>query len=233
MSNESPARVLYDASGNPVGLELDGSIYRLQTDAKIAKNSSGLVHLETIDVDSGIGRLKTSLYTVDGDPISFSGVPSNPVAIANDYVYNGSNHSLLVDGSVTPVEFTYPAHATKDASLQEIFFILASNSITFGVNNFGAIAGPLPNGVLVEVTSNGNAGEVDNLFQNECFVAFASPGGFQWIVSSKDMMYSQFVIGGSLKLKAGTSDCVKITVRDDLTSAGALFCCRVKANLLE
>ena len=40
--SDSPASVLFDASGNPVGVVLDGSIYRLQVEAKISEDSSGL-----------------------------------------------------------------------------------------------------------------------------------------------------------------------------------------------
>ena len=35
MSNLSPASILYDDTGNPVGVVLDGSVYRLQVEAKI------------------------------------------------------------------------------------------------------------------------------------------------------------------------------------------------------
>lgn len=35
MSSESPAAILYDALGHPIGIILDGSIYRLQVDAKL------------------------------------------------------------------------------------------------------------------------------------------------------------------------------------------------------
>ena len=35
MSNESPASILYDAAGNPVGVVLDGGVYRLQAETKV------------------------------------------------------------------------------------------------------------------------------------------------------------------------------------------------------
>jgi len=224
---------LYDALGNALKVVQDGSDYLLGAAAKISKGASDLVFLDAIDTDSGLGRLKTTLYTPDGDPVAFGSVPPNPASIKNDFVKDGtSNSSLLVNGSSTPVIFTYDADSTYDISLQELKFVMASNSITFGSNYFGATSGPLPNGLLVEVISNGNTGTVYNLTQNECFVHLASPGGYQWVVSSKDMMSSAWLIGGGLKLIHGTADKIRVTVRDNLSSVGVYFKCCVKGNLL-
>lgn len=225
--------ILYDADGYAVGVDLDGVLYRLQTDAKVAKGASSLVHLDAIDTNPGHGRLKATLYTQDGDAVAFGSVPPNPSSIRNAFVLNGSNNSLLVNGSVTPVVFSYDAYATMDISLQEIKFTLVANSITFGSDYFGSTSGPLANGLLVEIVANGgNTGTVYNLRQNESFVNLASPGGFNWTVSSKDMMSSSYLVGGGLKLRAGSNDKVRVTVRDNLASAGVYFRCFVKGNLL-
>jgi hypothetical protein len=219
---------LVDSAGNVVGVVLDDALYRLQADAKVAKDSSGLVHFEALDVSSGIGRLKATLYTQGGDPVSF---PSTSASIKNDFSKNGTATSLLVDGSTTPVTFEYLADPTHDISLQEIKFTLASNSITFGSDYFGATSGPLTNGLLVQVACSEGTIDLYNLVQNESFVNFSSPGGFLWVVSNKDMMTSAYVIGGGLVLRAGTSDKVIVTVRDNLSSAGVYFKCYVKGNL--
>jgi hypothetical protein len=222
---------LVDDSGHVVGVVLDGSVYRLQGDSKVAKGvtSDELVHLEAIDTVTGEGRLKATIYTPDGDPVAFGAVSSS---IKNDYVRNGGSASLLVDGSVTPQVFTYLADATYDISLQEIRFTMAANGITFGTGYFGATAGPLPNGVLVEVITDGNTVELFNIQRDEHFINFASPGGWEWIVSNKDVMTSAYLIGGGVKLHAGTGDQVKITVRDDIDSSALYFECFVKGNLL-
>lgn len=224
--------VLYDSNGNPVGVVLDGALYRLQSDSKVAKGGSSLVHLEALDTIAGMGRLKTTLYTPENEAVAFGSVPANPESIKNEFVKNGANDSLLVDGDPTPVVFTYNADAIKDISIQEIQFVMASNSITFGSDYFGAVSGPLTNGLLVEITSNGNTGTLQNLKQNENFKHFASPGGFDWVVSSKDLMAATYLIGGGLKLYAGTADNIKVTVRDDIDSCAVYFKCFVKGNLL-
>lgn len=221
-----------DADGHIVGLVLDGALYRLQADAKIAKGSSALVHLDALDTAAGKGRLKATLYSPEGEAIAFGSVPPNAASIRNAFVLSGGSDDLRVDGNGTPVVFSYAADAGQDISLQEIKFVMASNSITFGSNAFGATAGPLTNGLLVEIISGGTPGTIYNLKQNESFVNFASPGGFEWVISSKDMMSATYLIGGGLKLVHGTGDMVRVTVRDNITACGVYFKCFVKGNLL-
>lgn len=222
---------LVDADGHVVGVVLDDTIYRLQADSKIAKgmSSGDLLHLDAIDTTTGRGRLKTTVYTPDGDPVAFGATSSS---LKNDFAKNGTESSLLANGSVTPIEYIYTADGTYDISLQEIKFTMAANGITFGTGYFGGVGGPLTNGLLVQVISDGATVELYNLVRNESFVNFASPGGFEWVVSSKDMMTSNYLIGGGLKLHHGTGDRVKVTVRDNLSSAGTYFKCFIKGNLL-
>lgn len=219
---------IVDSAGNVVGVVLDSAVYRLQTDSKIAKGASSLVHLDAIDTTTGVGRLKATLYTQVGDPVSF---PSVSESIKNTFVMNGGSPSLLVDGSVTPVVFEYTSDPTHDIALQEIKFTMASNSVTFGTNYFGAISGPLTTGLLVEVVVASGSITLYNLTQNESFVNFASPGGFDWIPSSKDMMTAGYIMGGGLILRANTTDKVRVTVRDNLTSAAVYLRCFVKGNV--
>lgn len=221
-----------DPDGHPVGVILDGAIYRLASNSKIAIGESDMVHLDAIDTASGKGRLKATLFSTSGDPVSFGSVPPNPESIRNAFMLNGSNSSLLVDGSSTPVAFTYDADSTRDVSIQEVKIVMAANGITFGTDKFGVV-NKLTNGLLLEITSNGLTGTVANLQSNECLAHLSSPGGFIWVVSSKDMLAVSYSIGGSLRLKAGTSDNVKFTVRDNLSSAATYFKCCVKGNLLE
>jgi hypothetical protein len=67
MSDLSPASILYDAEGHPVGVVLDGALYRLQVEAKLA-TGHGLATEATLaairDTD-GIKKIT--------DPIALSG----------------------------------------------------------------------------------------------------------------------------------------------------------------
>lgn len=219
---------IVDDAGNKVGVILDGAIYRLQADAKIAKGASDLVHLDVIDTGTGRGRLEATLLTPAGDIVSF---PSVSESIKNEFVLNTSDPDLRVDGSTTPVVFEYTSDPVHDIALQEIRFTMAANSITFGTEYFGSTSGPLSSGLLVEAVVASGAVTLYNMVQNESFVNFASPGGFEWVVSSKDMMTSAYVIGGGLVLRANTADKVRVTVRDNLSSCGTYFRCFVKGNV--
>lgn len=224
----SPAVVLYDANSNPILVTNDGGDRRVGTDSKVAKGASALVYLDAIDTSTGTGRLEATLLTPAGDPVSF---PSVSESIKNEFVLNTGSSDLLVDGSTTPVVFEYTSDPTHDIALQEIRFTMAANSITFGTDYFGSKSGPLTTGTLVEVVVASGAVALYNLKQNEDFVNFSSPGGFEWVVSSKDMMTSDYVIGGGLVLRANSTDKVRVTVRDNLTAAGIYFKAFVKGNV--
>jgi len=67
MSDISPAQVLYDEAGNPVGVILDGSIYRLQVEATLAAGH-GLATEATLAAIEGHG-IDASLLLTDHDLI--------------------------------------------------------------------------------------------------------------------------------------------------------------------
>lgn len=199
---------------------------------RVAKGDDDLVYLDTIDTRQDVGRLKATLYTPSGDPVAF---PAASEAIRNEFVTNSlGDSSLTVDGSVTPVTFSYGADPEHDVSIQSIKFTIVANSITFGNDYFGSARGPLPNGLLVCATVNsGSYVCLYNMTQNESFVNFASPGGFTWIVSSKDLSSSEYILGGGLILVGGTNDRIDVIVRDDIDSAAVYFKCFVKGNIIQ
>ena len=65
MSDVSPAQILYDEGGHPVGVVLDGSIYRLQVEAKLAEGH-GLATEATLSAIEGHG-IDASILLTDHD----------------------------------------------------------------------------------------------------------------------------------------------------------------------
>lgn len=60
----SPASILYDASGNPVGVVLDGAIYRLQVEAKVAgtvavTDNGGSLTIDNANLDAPLSGVAT------------------------------------------------------------------------------------------------------------------------------------------------------------------------------
>mgnify|MGYP001577370438 CR=1 FL=1 len=73
MSNESPASIIYDALGNPIGVILDGSIYRLQVEAKLTDGSNTLGISNNPLIIQDVSVQKKILYDI-GDPLIYIGI---------------------------------------------------------------------------------------------------------------------------------------------------------------
>jgi hypothetical protein len=188
---QSPASILYDESGNAVGVLLDGSVYRIQVEAQLAPGAS----------------------------VQIGGVtPEDPGDIFRERVENGGSDDMLVDGSVTPVLFTVGADATKDTSISEVRFVLSANKFNFGEDNFGSQPA-LTNGVKLEVVKGGTPSLLALIQQNEDFLTFYSPGGiFFDSAGTNDILGVGIFLGGAVILDANTSDEIRVSIQDDLTS---------------
>lgn len=197
MAGRSPAAILYDDAGNPINVLNDGGIIRLQVQAKFPPGQSVLVGNE---------------------------MPTDPTNIVRQYMQTGGSASdMKVDGSTTPVEFTYSADPTNDIRIYEVRFILGTQNIQFDGASFGSRTA-LTNGVLINIASNNGTvdSDVANLQISEDLLMFPSPANV--ILNNtgpKDILVAGILLGGGPILKAGTSDKVTVTVRDDLTLGGA------------
>jgi hypothetical protein len=190
MSADSPAVILYNQDGYPVGVTYDGVVYRLQVDTAIAPGTSVLN-----------GRA----------------VPSDPTLIVASKLINGSSSNMLVDGSSTPAEFKYNADPIKDIRLSELRLVLVANSLSFIGSRFGAISA-LTNGVKIEVKSNGVLTTLATLNINEDFLLFHSTNAILVNESGpKDVIAAGYLLGGAVVLKAGTDDYLGVVIRDNLT----------------
>ena len=143
----------------------------------------------------------------------------NPAAeVKQNLEDSGGSSDLGVDGSGTPVEFTFDADPTDDIRLASLRFVLICNTIRTDVGSFGPLNSALTNGVKVEVRSNSVTTQIALLKETVHFLGFHGPSSQPFDRSgSYDQMIIQHSFGGT-KLFAGTGDFVKVTVQDDLSS---------------
>jgi hypothetical protein len=152
-------------------------------------------------------------------------VGSSDIAnLVTDYLKtSGGAYNMKVNGSVTPVVYNFVADAIKDIEVYELRFVFSAASFNWSGIGFGknATAG-LTNGILVEMTvNNGVAIALNNIKINEDFLrTFGEVPVVDSAGSTVVMVSSYRFAPGSLQLKAGSADKVKVTIRDDLTGGG-------------
>jgi hypothetical protein len=191
-SNAWPS-ALYDVAGNPIDSYLD---------------------------DAGDRRLRVEANFPPGLSIIIgNGIPEDLGDIVRKYALNSGSSDLRVDGSTTPVEFTYPCDATFDIRVYEIRFLFSARDIIFDGDSFGPLS-VLSNGIEVEITyDNGTTNTLATVNANEDLLMFPSPANA--ILNNtgpKDILVMGMFLGGVPILKAGTSDEVLVRINDDLVS---------------
>lgn len=174
------------------------------------------------------GTLKRLAVTADGDVVT---TPGGVGDISILFFESGGSPDMIVDGSVTPVEFTIDCHASKTTFINEIRIFGGCNGIKFGQHLCKNTAGGLTNGVLVEIRSDAENLTLPVLkttedYKNKFSFGPAGPGGnFRIDVQSgADQFISVFNFGTPAILrKCGETptpnDFLKITIRDDLTGS--------------
>lgn len=206
MSRISPASILYDADGNPVGVAQDGAVYRLQTEAQLADGAKVQVTDGTNDVEvSSDGRLLVSAGRAAKD------------LVFTRLVDGGGDFEMAVDGDPTPVVYEWnPGSVAVDGVTLSL--ILEDATIAFG-DKFGGVSGPLANGLLLELKAE-DAAKTLYLFKRtrellQCSVA----GGFDLYAATPDILRAEFSLGGFRFMPSGTyatDDYVRATVQDDI-----------------
>jgi len=191
--SRNPAAILYDSSGNAIDSVLD---------------------------DNAVRRLEVNTNFPPGQSIIIgTQIPPDLREIVRAFVLNGASDDLAVDGSTTPVAFDYDADSVDDIAVYEVRFIFGAQDIIFDGVSFGPLSA-LTNGLKLDITfDNGVTFEAANVKTNEDLLMFPSPGNS--ILNNtgpKDILVMGMFLGGGPILKAGTSDRVRVTVRDDLDS---------------
>ncbi len=152
--------------------------------------------------------------------------------LLEEFAIDGGTSAMNVDGSVTPIEFTIDANAAggKVKVLESFKFYGSDGNIKVGGSNFLGLNSPLTNGILVEITKDGNTTTFkDNIKTTSDFLArlSSSPEKTQIIPSSGvDFVQAVFDLVSrnvQLKLEPGTTDQVKVTIRDNLASVSELY----------
>lgn len=216
--SDSPAALLYDAAGNALAVK---------EDVTIPANTSGLLAMGSDD-DGKAQRLRIQ---ADRSLVVTSGAaPGDPSLLLTDFVRQAGavpdTSDLRVDGG-TPVDFDFNADPTKDVFILSVSFVMVAPTIAFGGNRFANLS-TLANGVQILIDT-GTPIEYYNIRVNEDYIHFASPGGYGYDVAAADIIRSQYLINGAIRLGAASSHKVTVRVRDDLSSGLNYFKCLVKA----
>lgn len=170
--------------------------------------------------DSGTNRLSVDAsikYGASVSPNAF--IPSNPNNIRYAFVKNAGTASLKVNGSTTPVTYTFGSDSTYDTRLSEIRLIMAGGLIDFNGSTFAG-GRPLTSGVVIDVATAYGTSTLATLQQNEDFIAFASRDGCKIEHGgTNDMLIASLDLASAIILRAGSGDNVRIRVQDNLTGS--------------
>lgn len=239
------AQVLYDDKGEPVTVGEEGAAPSAPVTRRgflpVALDGGGLSRflksnasgrLEQVLYDSA-GNAISSRLDIDGNyrlyttlqketvSVSFGGVPSSAADIVIERLMDGGSADMLVDGSVTAVDFTYSPSSGK-VGLDELRFFLAADNVNFDGASFGPISA-LTNGVLLSVVINSTTTDIATLSQNEDFGLVGSPRTIFYQNSGPNDSLALGVNLSGLVLDSATSDQVRVRIRDDLTNVKFKF----------
>lgn len=150
-----------------------------------------------------------------------------PGSIANQFIQtlkNAGSDNLLVNGSITPVEFILNADPVFDLFITQLRIGAQANGIKFG--QFLSTSS-LTNGVLLEIRSDGQIFQFPAFKTTEDIKTFLCKGADQFILnvqSAKDDLTATFIPDASIPIRkqgtiSGGDDYIKIIVRDNLTTS--------------
>jgi len=175
-------------------------------------------------ISSDEDRLKVTAVVTEGNIAIGAPFPSdNPSNLASDFLRNsGGSPDMDVNGSSTPVIFSFDADATYNIRLHEIRTVFVSSSLEFGNDVFGD-DDPLDNGVKYSIYYNSIETTLANLQTNEDF-CFLTPGPQPLIEKSgaAEMITVVQQFGQPIVLRANSTDAFRVTIRDDLR-AGVIY----------
>jgi len=175
----------------------------------IAQREGALVN-DFYPVQSDIsGNLKVTTVGTD--------VPSDPSQLVLEFAKNGGSENLLVNGSVTPVNFDAGPTVTDEVwSLREVLLTFAADDFAFDGDSFGPNV-KMTNGIDIEIVRNGTPVSIFTVYQNEDFLRLPGRTPLVNNTGPKDVLGAAIAFQG-LVLNASTSDVVRVKIQDNLTS---------------
>ncbi|KPJ58554.1 MAG: hypothetical protein AMJ46_13990, partial [Latescibacteria bacterium DG_63] len=155
------------------------------------------------------GNLKVTTIGTD--------VPADPSALVLDFVKNGGSEDLLVDGSVTPVDFELGPTVTDEVwSIREVLLTFAADDFSFDGDSFGPNV-KMTTGIKIQIVKDSVVTEVFRVIQNEDFLRLPGRTPLVNNTGPKDILGAAIAFQG-LVLNESTSDVVRVTISDNLTS---------------
>jgi len=209
--------VLYDASGNPIGVVLDGSVYRLETRTRLSDGTNYQDFIQ--DTDNGnVWRAQTEALIAPGSTVNIgTGIPSNPADLVIGFCLNGSSKNMLVDGSGTAVNFDFGPSGSDIYAIQELLLVFTADDFEFDGLSFGPNVA-LTTGINVQTVIDSNVTILSNVSSNEDFLRFPGRPPIVNNTGPKDLLAASLGFGGLVKLYGADGDSIRVTINDDLTS---------------
>lgn len=186
------------------------------------RNAADNAYISTL-LEDAVQRLRTETIIAPGQSVSIGApVPKNPTNIVRQKLLNTGSSDMLVDGDPTPVIFRFDADPTDDIKIGEIRLVFSANAIDMDGGSFGS-RGDLSNGCLLEVNASGTLATLANIQKNEDFLSF--PGGVPFLDRSgvRDVLAVSYTLGGAVRLVGGSSDYIRMTIRDDIDANNFKF----------
>lgn len=202
--------------------QLSGTVdYTLAFDDLIRRGSTVQASLSSEDP-------RLAVFGISGTVESRSADVSGLLIVQPYHSGVSTNISMKLDGSVTPIEYTFPMDSLNDYFISEIKFFGLDNGIQFGTSRFLGINTALTNGIQIEIKTDNNVITFPLIKTTQDFddkFAFGTSDLQVFFSSGDDKFTASFLTDSnpfplrrSGTFGTGNDDYIKIRIRDDLTS---------------
>lgn len=222
MSSDSPASVLFDINGNPIGSLLDGyGSYRLKVDAEgsfvLSDGDNPLGTTTNPIITGGVGpNLSAKTLKVNNDGYLLVDVQPTGQRYSILPLSFASSVNLAVDGYLSPQVFSLP-HISSQFLMYEMQIII--RSATSSLDMFGS-ADELINGFLIQIINSDQIFPFSYLWHTEAEM-FAQSDTYDISVSgftdASDLVSARIRFNPPFLIKSNGIDGITATVQDDLT----------------